>query len=261
MKRLALILVIAGLILVSFIASANVSAVEPATQTVTVIVAQLNVRRVPESRSTLITVLSKDDRVDAQGRDRTGTWVKVKTSNGLGWVRTAYVITSGQLLALPIVAIPAFGIINANPVASVRLGPFPAYPVVKQLPYLTDVDVIGLHSKNTAIEIKTLDGVTGWVDKDLVTVGGNVDVVPDTDRQAPPAAKINAYRVKVRAAPDATADVVTTVQLGQYYLIIGTDQTTRWIKIAIPGGGAGWMPARLATIIGYTAFTPVLTEN
>lgn len=220
-------------------------------------VAKLNVRRAPRTTAVVIGTLRINDVVNLVGRDRLAEWLQVDTPFGLGWVHYRYISTSVDVLTLPLTTILPHLIVIANPFANVRSGPFRGYPVIAEAPYESDLDIIGRHSNGTMFQVLLGDGRIGWIDAELSQVFGDLTDTPFTDRTVLPLAEIDAYRVRVRTAPNASARIVATVGLNQQFSIIG--QTATGTYYLIKGSfGTGYILANYVRVIGYKSAIPVV---
>jgi uncharacterized protein YgiM (DUF1202 family) len=70
-----------------------------------VITGRLNVRTAPDPFSRILAVVDKGATLTLVGRNTSGTWAQVKTSNGtVGWVKAAYLRPNIAVGALPVAA-------------------------------------------------------------------------------------------------------------------------------------------------------------
>lgn len=214
---------------------------------------RLNVRRIPDTLGSVLGILTRDERVQAVGRDRVSAWLEVVTPFGVGWVSARYISASDTILKLPVTEdlIPPFATVTTSPSVLVRAGPQREYPTVANVPLGTELDVIGLHRDNTYVQVETEGGV-GWVSLQVVAVTGNVNALRTTDREAPALAQINAYRVRVRTAPNTSAPIIARVRLGERYFLRDQDELGNWYLIE-GDFGLGWISARHVLVIGYLA--------
>lgn len=212
---------------------------------------RLNVRRIPDTTGSVLGILTRDQQVRAVGRDKVSSWLEVVTPFGQGWISARYVSTNDTILKLPVTEslIPPFATVTTSPSVLVRAGPQREYPTVANVSLGTELDVIGLHRDNTYVQVETDDGV-GWVSLQVVAVTGNVNALRATDREAPAMAQINAYRVRVRTAPNTSAPVIARVRLGERYFIVDQDELGNWYLIT-GEFGQGWISAAHVLVIGY----------
>lgn len=217
----------------------------------TIKVDHLNVRRIPDTTGSVLGVLTRDQQVQAIGRNKVSSWLEVITPFGDGWVSALYVSTNDTILKLPVTEslIPPFATVTTSPSVLVRAGPQREYPTVANVPLGTELDVIGLHRDNTYVQVETGDGV-GWVSLQVVAVTGNVNALRTTDREVPALAQVNAYRVRVRTAPNTSAPIIARVRLGERYFIVDQDELGNWYLIR-GAFGQGWISAAHVLVIGY----------
>jgi N-acetylmuramoyl-L-alanine amidase len=223
----------------------------------TIKIATLNVRRAPRASATIIGTLKLNQVVPATGRDRLGSWVEVQSPFGKGWINSRYILLTEDLLSLPITYVRPFVIVIANPFAHVRSGPFTSYPIISRVPYNADLDIVGLHSKGTMVQVQLPTGKVGWISTDIVKIGGDLTDIPFTDRTVLPLGQITSYRVRVRAAPRPTGAVITTVRLGQQYTILGVSSNGLYYLIS-GTFGTGWVFADYVRVLGYSSIIPVV---
>jgi uncharacterized protein YraI len=217
----------------------------------TVKVERLYVRRIPRLTGSVLGILTRNVQVPLTGRTRIGDWLEAQTSFGVGWIDARYVRTNITILALPVTegSISPFATVVANVPVFVRSGPFPEYPVVTTVYTGAELDVIGLHSQNTYVQVSTVNGI-GWIPVKTIKTFGLLRGLPVTDHMVLPLAKINGFRVHVRASPGADAPVVATVRLGQSYTIIARNISQTWFQIQ-GRFGTGWVQASLVVVVGY----------
>jgi uncharacterized protein YgiM (DUF1202 family) len=220
-------------------------------------VAKLNVRRAPRTTSTILGTLALNQRVPVIGRDRLASWLQVVTPVGTGWINSRFVTTDIDVLRLPLTYVPPHVIVIANPYAHIRSGPFFSYPVIARVPFKSDLDIVGLHSRGIMVQVLLENGTVGWVDIDLVTLNGDLFDIPFTDRSVLPLGQIAAYRVRVRAAPSPLGAVITTVKLGEKYTILAMTQSELYYLISGPFG-TGWVFSDYVQVLGYRSVIPVV---
>jgi uncharacterized protein YraI len=196
-------------------------------------------------------ILTRDQQVQAVGRDKVSSWLEVVTPFGTGWISARYVSTNDTIIRLPITEdlIPPFATVTTSPSVLVRAGPLREYPTLDNVPLGTELDVVGLHRDNTYVQVESENGV-GWVSLQVVAVTGNVNALRATDREVPALAQINAYRVRVRSAPNTSAPIITRVRLGERYFIVDQDELGNWYLIT-GDFGQGWISAAHVLVLGY----------
>lgn len=217
----------------------------------TIKIARLNVRRVPRAVGSILGTLTFDQQVPLVGRNEIATWLEAETAFGRGWIDARYVRTNASILRLPITTdqIPPFATVTTAKAVIVRAGPFDEYPIVQKVPIRTEMDVIGLHNRNTHVQVITPNGGIGWVDLKVVIVNGDLSGLRYTNLDVLPLAKINTFRLRVHAAPDVAATVLGTVRLGQLYTMTALDVTEQWVRISTKFG-EGWVLLGYVKVVG-----------
>ncbi len=232
------------------------------TVTATVKVELLNVRRAPRKTSSTLGLLVREEKVQALSRNKFSDWLEVLSRFGKGWLAAKFVSTDLNITLLPIRDVtPPFATVTTGEGAIVRLGPFDEYPVVAFMPPGAEMDVIGLHSRNTHVEVVTPWGI-GWASLKAVKVEGDLTLLQQTDHLVKPRAVINTFRLRVRTAPDLEAPIIGLVGQGQQFTIIGRNYQGTWYQIQ-GKFGTGWLAidGTLVKAIGYTDLIPITFGN
>lgn len=129
--------------------------------------------------------------------------------------------------------------------------------------------VISTNTDNSWVQIN-VNGTVGWVSANFVTISGapaaQVTAAP-TQAAATPApgaasATVTAFRLNVRAEPNATAQVLTQVTSGQSFAVLATSVDNNWIQINA-NGTTGWVSANFVNLSGQPAAqaTAVSTQS
>ncbi|PJF35021.1 MAG: hypothetical protein CUN49_12685 [Candidatus Thermofonsia Clade 1 bacterium] len=212
---------------------------------------RLNVRRAPRAKGGSLGLLRRDSVVPLIGRNRIGTWLEAITPFGIGWIDARWVSTNADISNLPIKddQILPFATVATSALVYVRRGPAVEYAIVDRLRFGDEVDVVGLHSQNTHVEIITPRGRRGWVVTEAVRVEGDLSALPFSDLTVTPLAKINTFRLRVRQLPDPNAPVIGRANLGVSYDIIGVSPDGAWLEIT-GNFGRGWVLRRFVIVIG-----------
>ena len=212
---------------------------------------RLNVRRAPRASGGSLGLLTRDSVVPLIGRNRVSTWLEAVTPFGVGWIDARWVSTNVSILNLPITddQVLPFATVTTSALVFVRRGPAVEYAIVDRLRFGDEVDVIGLHSKNTHVEVVTPRGRTGWVVLEAVRVEGDLSELPFSDLTVTPLAKVNAFRLRVRQLPSESAPVIGTARLGVAYDIVGVSPDGAWLEIT-GDFGRGWVLRRFVIVIG-----------
>ncbi|MFQ3535627.1 MAG: SH3 domain-containing protein [Aggregatilineales bacterium] len=212
---------------------------------------RLNVRRAPRARGGTLGVLMRESVVPLIGRDRVGAWLEAVTPFGIGWINARWVSTNVSILNLPITedrTLP-FATVITSATVFVRRGPAVEYAIVDRLRIGDEVEVIGLHSRNTHVEVVTPRGRVGWVVLEAVRVEGDLSELHFSDLTVTPLAKINTFRLRVRQQPSQTAPVIGRARLGLAYDIVGVSPDGLWLQIT-GDFGRGWVARRFVIVIG-----------
>ncbi|MDW8300401.1 MAG: SH3 domain-containing protein [Anaerolineae bacterium] len=227
-----------------------------ALQTETGIVAtvkaeRLNVRRAPRAGGGSLGFLTRNSVVPLIGRDRVGAWLQAVTPFGIGWISARWVSTNVSIVNLPVTEdqILPFATVITSAVVFVRRGPAVEYAIVDRLRFGDEVDVVGLHSKNTHVEVITPRGRRGWVVAQAVRTEGDLSQLPFSDLTVTPLAKVNTFRLRVRQQPSDIAPVIGVARLGISYDIVGVTPDGLWLQIT-GDFGRGWVARRFVTVIG-----------
>jgi uncharacterized protein YraI len=162
---LLIMFVAVGMSLVIVTSPAQAQATTPVTATITGSV--LLVRSGPGISNALVGSLPRGTVVTVLGRDSAGTWLQIRTTQGLvGWVSSFWVkLTTGSVLDLPVVASPATAQ-SATTITgetatvlpfqlSVRSGPGTTNPRLGHLSMGTVVTVLGRNSAGTWLKVQT----------------------------------------------------------------------------------------------------------
>jgi uncharacterized protein YgiM (DUF1202 family) len=156
------------------------------TLTATVRAAVLNVRNGPNLGNTALEHIKLGTVVTVLGRNNTGTWLEVRTSQGaVGWVAALWVkLSAGSAMNVPLVTpnTPVQPATSANSqitatVHTLRLnlreGAGTTATRILMLQKGDVVTVLGRNSGGTWIKVQTSQGKQGWVFVHLVTLSGS----------------------------------------------------------------------------------------
>lgn len=212
---------------------------------------RLNVRRAPRAKGASLGLLTRESSVPLIGRNRLATWLEAVTPFGIGWIDARWVSTNASILNLPITddQVLPFATVTTSALVYVRRGPAVEYAIVDRLRIGDEVAVIGLHSKNTHVQIVTPRGREGWVVLEAVRVEGNLSELPFSDLTTTPLAKINTFRLRVRQLPRETSPVLGTARQGVAYDIVGVSPDGLWLEIT-GNFGRGWVLRGFVIVIG-----------
>ncbi len=260
MQRLRMSVLLVLIVLVSSAAPLTplISAHAQSGLVATVRIDLLNVRRAPRTSYPIIGQLTRDEQVTLIGRNVGASWLEVSTRFGNGWVSAQFVSVNGSIGLLPITEglISAFAIVSAFPAISVRSGPSTDFPVLGILFIGSTIDVIGQDAKATWLQVP-FGGSSGWIQSQYVTSTGNLSAVQNSADRAQPVARAVVYRLRVRAAPDLTSDVVGVMGEREYVNIIGVNRRGTFWKVQ-GAFGVGWVSAQYVQAIGNLGGVPVV---
>lgn len=248
MKLKFTVLLIVIFVMAGFVLPAPASAQTGTGFIATVKVDRLNVRRGPRAQGGILGELTRESTVELIGRNRVSTWVEANTPFGIGWVDARFISVNKSIVGLPVsLGLPFATIVDAVTVFA-RRGPAEDYAVVARYTLGDELDVIGLHTNNSHVQVETAKG-PAWITIKSVRVEGDISILEDTDIYVAPLAKINAFRVNVRDIPSETGRILGKVHLGQAYEISAVDPTETWVQIS-GKFGTGWISLEFVKIIG-----------
>lgn len=142
----------------------------------------LNVRSGPAPNTSVLGVVPGGTEMVVTGQNPAGTWWRVESPFGGGWVSAYYVIFRGVHAAVPVVAEPAgtpetpTAIVNTGRL-NVRSGPGVEYAVLTSVPGGTRMAVTGRHPTLPWMRVEGDFGV-GWVRILYTIFRGDWNVVP-----------------------------------------------------------------------------------
>jgi uncharacterized protein YraI len=146
------------------------------------------------------------------------------------------------ILAQDAVASVATGSVN------VRSGPGLSFGAITTLPYGFGVQLVARNEEANWVYIRMTNGVTGWININYLYTNYRIwdlpvnELVPATPL-VPTGTVVGVLAVNVRNAPDPNAGVVTVINLGQQFELIGRNFNTTWAQIRLPSGQTGWLAA------------------
>jgi hypothetical protein len=191
----------------------------------TVATRSLRVRALPTVNSDLIGGLANGETYPVTARSSDGMWMELEIPGlGRGWVAADLVLLEGNIIDLPIVAVPTIG----PPTPTPTMTPTPA-PLV-ELPTPTPGGLLGAGTALTGTATPELIGtpITG-------TVRVNTDV-----------------RVRVRAAPGLDAPILGHIYPGETFPALEQTFDGSWTRIAgspdsTENPTGGWVSSPLLT--------------
>lgn len=220
---------------------------EQAGATATVNTGALNVRSGPSVAYSVVTVVYQGNVVTLQGRNSSGSWVKIQFGTAVGWVNQSLLNTSASITDLPILSEAAPSAVGtvATGALNVRTGPGVTYGVITTVGFGQNVALIGRTSNNVWVKIQLANGQQGWVNSTLLTTNVSVGTLPlaDSPAQPDPAVPVapNAL-LSLRAGPSFSQSVVGNVFQGQRVQAIGRNSANSWVKVQVVESGLqGWI--------------------
>lgn len=240
----------------------------------------VNVRSGPTVDNPVIGQLDSGDVVNVVGRSNAESdWLQVEFDNQLGWVAFFVVTVTGDTTLLPIienleaaqdetslaiaVEAPAELVISTDVTATayrranVRSEPVTTAPVIAQLRPGDVVIVIARNNDESDWLQIQFDGQSGWVAYFLVSIEGNLEIIPivdaDTSIEATPTLEgsnvslTTRYNANLRATPSLDADVVAVVPFGT---TVSADTRTEngWLQVTYEGQ-RGWILRSLVAVL------------
>ncbi len=222
-------------------------------------VQDLNLRRGPGFSAPIVGVLSAGTQISLVGRDPAAQWLEANTPIGHGWVNAGFVVTTGDLAALPVTSgsVTPYAAVAVYPAVAVHSGPSLDFPIISILFLGENVDVIGHDTFYVWLEVRAVDGTVGWVLSQYLNIGGNVTLAPNNAASAQPVAKPVVYRLRVRQAPNTTSAVIGVLSEQQYAPIIGVNSNYTWWEVT-GSFGTGWVAAAFVQAVGNIFNVPIV---
>lgn len=220
---------------------------------------ELNLRRGPGFSAPVIGILTAGTQISLVGRDPSAQWLEANTPIGHGWVNAGFVVTGGDLAALPITSgsVAPYAAVAVYPAVAVHNGPSLDFPTISILFLGENVDVIGHDTTYVWLQVRAVDGTVGWVLSQYLNIGGNVTLAPNNAANAQPIAKPVVYRLRVRQAPNTTSAVIGVLSEQQYVPIVGVNANYSWWEVTGPFG-TGWVSAAFVRAVGNIFNVPVV---
>lgn len=84
--------------------------------------------------------------------------------------------------------------------------------------------------------------------------------VPSSNALAAARATVNVPSLRVRAAPDSQAEVISGIKEGEQYDVVGLSSDGQWVRLAIPKApqGTGWVSSNFVNVEGTITDVPVI---
>ena len=152
----------------------------------------VNLRKGPGTTFEVVRKLSSGEPLVLLGRVSDNTWIYVKTSDGLmGWIRPTGVDLTGVTLddysiATPSPLLETIVTVYGGQV-NLRTGPDIGFSKIVSVAYGEPLSLLGRLSDKTWLYVKTSDGVEGWIQTNMVNLGGvNLDADYQPVKTSPP---------------------------------------------------------------------------
>lgn len=228
-------------------------------------VSSLNFRSGPHLSYTAVGYLVSGERITLVGRNRTATWVQMILYNGYrGWVNASYIRSSVPVESLPIVDVSTAGATAfvVNEQLYVYAGPGPTFQFVDVVPPDTVVPILGRSADATWINVALPFGRNGWAAADgpfvpSVAIRDLPVVSPFLDAPAP---DLPAHYY-IYAGPSFLYQTLSPVAVGQALDIAGRTADSSWVKVIMPDGSDGWVPAAVIRAAIPLRDLPVTAEG
>lgn len=153
---------------------------------------------------------------------------------------------------------------------NVRNGPSPSAARLSVLPLGTALTVLGRNSAGTWLQIRTGQGLVGWVSALWVRLSSGrvmtLPIVSSAVAAQPPTtvsgmtAAVRAFGLNVRSGPATSANKIGLLRIGQVVTPLGRNSAGTWLKVQTNTGLTGWVSARWVTLAGATLMSlPVVS--
>ncbi len=248
-RKWMILLLIGGLALTTHFFSPGLSpayAVDPPTATVDT--GSLNIRSGPGVGYGVVAVAQQGDKVTLLGRNESGSWVKVRTAAKIeGWANAALLFPSVSLQTLPVLTAPVLtdtAVVTTGK-ANVRAGAGVEYNVVTTVGRGQVVGLLGRNQSGSWVKVNPPDGRQGWVNASLLqfnTAVSNLPVlaIPPLQDNATSTATATIDGLNVRARPDVSSAVLTTLRKNETVVMVARLSNNSWIQIKTAGNITGW---------------------
>lgn len=244
----------------------------PGTPQARVTAQYLNVRALPNAAAAILDVISMGQVYPVIGRNAASTWLQINVNGTVGWVNANFVAAS-NIFGVPITdgsgvpptpppPVGATATVTAY-LLNVRNAPNPfTGGVVTQITRGQTYPVIGRNLDTSWVQIN-VNGLIGWVRSTWVSLSNiaGVPVTSSTTNPSQPApvntfATVRAYFLNVRSGPFFGAPVLTIINQGQTYPVVGRNAASTWVQINM-GGTTGWVNSAWMIIVPNLNNVPV----
>ncbi len=197
----------------------------------TVATRSLRVRALPTVNSDLIGGVLNGEVYAVTARSSDGMWMELEIPQlGRGWVATDLVLLEGDIVDLPIVAVPNIGPPTPTPTQT----PTPLPPGAALLPTPTPAGLLGAGTALTGTA--AADGTPEFIGVPITgTVGANTEV-----------------RVRVRSGPSTETEIVGHIYPGETFQAVEQTTNGSWTRIlgsptSTENPNGGWVSTPLLT--------------
>lgn len=169
-------------------------------------------------------------------QDSKGSWIKLQTPYGDGWVSSEYVQVSSKKKNTTNVSTGKTGKITANSL-NIRSKPSLQGSVIGKL---NTGDIVTVTSQNGSWTEISFSGNTGWISSQYIKVqssqsGGSNTKQPNTGQTG----TVTATALKVRNKGSLNGKPIGSVSKGQSFTIF--EEMNNWSKIEYQSGSYGWV--------------------
>lgn len=113
------------------------------------------------------------------GQTADGAWLQVCCADGVGgWITREMVTISGDLAEVPIIPLPRPRLVIGAGRLNIRAGPGVNYPVLTIAEEGTEYEIIASYAEGLWWQICCVEGRSGWVIGESVTVYGEISTIP-----------------------------------------------------------------------------------
>ncbi len=221
----------------------------------------LNLRSGPGASYDVVAVLPGGTTLEADAMLHDGSWIRVMSSAGTGFVRSSYVAARGNFAGITILggpepihntsgtAIPAgapYVVVNTS-YLNVRTGPGAGHSILGVVPGGSELAVVMMAPDGVWYQVETSRG-TGWVNSHYTVGRGNFSGVSMMTEQPQgtaltgptPRAVVNTSYLNIRSGPGAGHSIVATVPGGTVLRVMGLSRGHGWYKV-MGDFGEGWL--------------------
>ena len=215
----------------------------------------LNVRSGPGIQFSTVTAVYNGHIVTMLGRNADSSWVKIRVFSGQeGWVNARFLNPNTPIANLPVLdgstTTPptATALVNTGAL-NVRSGPGLNFGILEVVYQGTRVTLLGRTADATWVQIRTPNGIVGWVNSNLVQPTVPITNLPVVGGTTPPVAfnaVVTTGALNVRSGPGLAYPTLATIGNGTGVTLIGRSATAvvpPWVQVRLGNGLVGWVNA------------------